>query len=217
LAHALNPKFYDEEFIAQSNRKRKAPHKDKEVAIGVKKTSQRLFPSSQQTKVREKFACFVVGLEDFAGISALEERNTMNPIKWWTCYGENGAYLQSLATRILSQVARYSSTERNWSTYGFIHSMKHNRLGSQKADDLVYVHSNLCLVSRKGEEYTSGTHKEWDVDPKNLDLEISLFALDIVDDARGSGIGSSSHRGSSSTEHASCSFFYDEDEDQYDM
>jgi hypothetical protein len=37
LAHALNPKFYDEEFIAQSNGKRKAPHKDKEVAIGVKK------------------------------------------------------------------------------------------------------------------------------------------------------------------------------------
>jgi hypothetical protein len=35
LAHALNPKFYDEEFITQSNGKRKAPHKDKEVATGV--------------------------------------------------------------------------------------------------------------------------------------------------------------------------------------
>jgi hypothetical protein len=38
LGHALNPKFYDEEFIAQSNGKRKAPHKDKEVATRVKKT-----------------------------------------------------------------------------------------------------------------------------------------------------------------------------------
>jgi hypothetical protein len=37
LAHALNPKFYDEDFIALSNGKRKAPHKDKEVATGVKK------------------------------------------------------------------------------------------------------------------------------------------------------------------------------------
>jgi hypothetical protein len=37
LAHALNPRFYDEDFIAQSNGKRKAPHKDKEVASGVKK------------------------------------------------------------------------------------------------------------------------------------------------------------------------------------
>jgi hypothetical protein len=218
LAHALNPKFYDEDFIALSNGKRKAPHKDKEVATGVKKAFQRLFPSSQQTDVREEFACFAAGLEDFADMSALEERSTMDPIKWWTCHGANGVYLQSLATRILSQVASSSSAERNWSTYGFIHSVKRNRLGSQKAEDLVYVHSNLRLVSRKGEEYTSGPHKEWDVDAENPDLELSLSALDIDDDASGSGIqvASSSHRGSSSAEHASCSIFDDEDEDQYD-
>jgi hypothetical protein len=218
LTHALNPKFYDEEFIVLSNGKRKAPHKDKEVATGVKKVLQRLFPSFQQTEVREEFSCFAAGLEDFADISALEERSTMNLIKW-TCHGANGVYLQSLATHILSQVASSSLAERNWSTYGFIHSMKRNRLGLQKAEDLVYAHSNLCFVSRKGEEYTSGPHKEWDVDAKNPDLELSPFALDIVDDASGSGIqvASSSHRGSSSAEHASCSIFDDEDEDQYDM
>jgi hypothetical protein len=74
-------------------------------------------------------------------------------------------------------------------------------------------------VSRKGQEYTSGPHNEWDVDAKNLDLELSLSTHDIVDDASGSGIqvASSSHRGSSSAKHASCSIFYDEDEDQYDM
>jgi hypothetical protein len=156
----------------------------------VKKAFQRLFPSFQQTEVRKEFACFAAGLEDFADISALEERSTMNPIKWWTCHGANGVYLH-----ILSQVASSSSTERNWSTYGFIHSVKRNRLGSQKAEDPVYVHSNLFLVSRKGEEYTSGPHKEWDVDAENPDLELSLSALDIVDDASGSGIqvASSSH------------------------
>jgi hypothetical protein len=79
--------------------------------------------------VREEFACFATGLEDFVDISTLEERSTMNPIKWWTRHGANGVYLQSLATRILSQVASFSSTKRNWSTYGFIHSVKRNRLG----------------------------------------------------------------------------------------
>jgi hypothetical protein len=110
LAHALNPRFYDEDFIAQSNGKRKAPHKDEEVASGVKKAFQWLFPASQETYVREKFACFAAGLEDFVDISSLEERRTMNPVKWWTCHGENGVYLQSLATHILSQVASSSST-----------------------------------------------------------------------------------------------------------
>jgi len=55
------------------------------------------------------------------------------------------------------------------------------------------------------------------VDAENPDLELSLSTLDIVDDASGSGIqvASSSHRGSSSAEHASCSIF--DDEDRYDM
>jgi hypothetical protein len=127
--------------------------------------------------------------------------------------------LQSLATRILSQVENSSSAERNWSTYGFIHFVKRNRLGLQKDEDLVYVHSNLCLVSFKGDEYTSGPHKEWDVDAENLDLEFSLAALDIADDESGSGIQicSSSHRGSSYVKQASCSIFDDEDDDQHDM
>jgi hypothetical protein len=74
----------------------------------------------------------------------------------------------------------------------------------------------LCLARVKNIQV--GLIK-WYVDAENPDLELSLDALDVVDDANGSGIqvASSSHRGSSFVEHASCSIFYDEDEDQYDM
>lgn len=130
LARALNPKFYDEEFIAESDGKRKVPHKDKEVTNGVKKAFQRIFLASFQTDVRQKFPCFADGLEDFADISTLDERRTMDPVKWWTCHGASGVHLQSLATCILSQVASSSSVERNWSNYSFIHSVKRNRSGS---------------------------------------------------------------------------------------
>ena len=175
LAHALNPKFYDEELIAKSNGKRKAPHKDREVATGVKKALMRMFPSHLRREVKEEFASFAAG--DYADISALEERSTMNPVRWWICHGANGVHLQSLAIRILSQVESSLSAERNWSTYGFIHSVKRNRLGSQKAEDLVYVYSNLRLASRRGSEYNNGPSKEWDVDAENPDLDLSLAAL----------------------------------------
>lgn len=72
----------------------------------------------------EEFASFAAGLEEFEDISNLDERRSMNPIKWWTCHGANGLYLQSLAIRILSQVASSSLVERNWGTYGFIHNVK---------------------------------------------------------------------------------------------
>jgi hypothetical protein len=57
------------------------------------------------------------------------------------------------------------------------------------------------------------------VDAECPDLELSLGSLDIGDDATtiASGIASSTHRGSSSAEHASCSIFNYEDDDEYDM
>ena len=84
----------------------------------------------------------------------------MTPVRWWVCHGANGVHLQTLAIHVLSQVASSSSAERNWSTNGFIHSVKRIRLGSQKAEDLVYVHSNLHLASRRGLEYSSCPSKD---------------------------------------------------------
>eukprot|EP00253_Pinus_taeda_P009555 PITA_09555 len=184
-AHALNPKFYDEEVIAQSNGKRKAPHKDREVANGVKKSLMRMFPSHLHREVKEEFASFVAGIDDYADISALEERSTMNPIRWWICHRANGVHLQNLATRILSQ----------------------------KAEDLVYAHSKLCLASRKGPEYNNDPSKEWDVDAESPDLDLSLAALNIEVEP-GSGIGPSSSSAPPSTvEHRSASIFEDYDDE----
>eukprot|EP00253_Pinus_taeda_P004206 PITA_04206 len=212
LAHALNPKFYDEELIAQSNEKRKAPHKDREVANGVKKALTRMFPSHLHREVKEEFASFAAGIDDYADILALEERSTMNPVRWWICHGANGVHLQNLAICIISQVASFSSAERNWSTYGFIHSVKRNKLGSQKAEDLVYVLSNLRLASRRGPEYNSGPIKEWDVDAENPDFDLSFAALNIEAES-GSEIGASSSSTPPSTvEHCTASIF---DEDCY--
>ena len=48
-------------------------------------------------------------------------------------------------------------------------------------------------MSHRGVEYSSGLHKHWDVDPECSALELSLAALDIGDDAGGSGAPSSSN------------------------
>eukprot|EP00253_Pinus_taeda_P034500 PITA_34500 len=176
LAHALNPKFYDEKLIAQINGKRKAPHKDGEVANGVKKALMRTFPSHLHRELG------------------------------------GGVVMEKMV--YICKVAISSSAERNWSTYGSIHSVKRNMLGSQKAKDLVYVHSNLRLASRRGPEYNSGPAKEWDVDVESPDLDLSLVALNI-EVQPGSGIGPSfSSAPPSTVEHAFASIFYDDYDDE---
>ncbi|KAH9320414.1 hypothetical protein KI387_044514, partial [Taxus chinensis] len=74
-------------------------------------------------------------------------------------------------------VASNSSAERNWSTYGFIHSAKRTMLASKKAEDLVYVHSNLRLLTHKTQEYTSGPNKLWDLQSEKKDFEASTACL----------------------------------------
>lgn len=69
-------------------------------------------------------------------------------------------------------------------------------------------------MSCRGEEYTSGPHKEWDVDAECPNLELSLSALDICANGDVNASGSAS-RVASSVEQASCSIFADVDEEFY--
>ena len=86
-----------------------------------------------------------------------------DPISWWANYGASTPLLQYLVFKLLSQPASSSCYERNWSTYAFIQSFKRNKLISQRYEDLVYIHSNLRLLSRKKENYTKGASKYWDI------------------------------------------------------
>ena len=59
--------------------------------------------------------------------------------------------------------------------------MKRNRLQSKKAENLVFVHNNLRLLSHKSDEYKEGETKKWDVDAEIADLDASTAALTIDD------------------------------------
>ena len=43
---------------------------------------------------------------------------------WWAIHGASAPMLQKIAFKLLGQPSSSSYSERNWSTYSFIHSMK---------------------------------------------------------------------------------------------
>ncbi|GFY97962.1 hypothetical protein Acr_12g0005030 [Actinidia rufa] len=59
----------------------------------------------------------------------------------------------------------------NWSTYSMIQSVKRNRLATSRAKDLVFVHCNLRLLSRKSKEYTEWPSKYWDISGDQFDID----------------------------------------------
>ncbi|XP_057813740.2 geranylgeranyl transferase type-1 subunit beta [Cryptomeria japonica] len=87
------------------------------------------------------------------------------------------ATLCLLLLKCLMQVASSSSAERNWSTYSFIYSVKRNRLGAKRAEDLLYVQSYLRLLSHKDPKYNVGETRNWDLAPECADLDATVGQL----------------------------------------
>eukprot|EP00253_Pinus_taeda_P028973 PITA_28973 len=68
---------------------------------------------------------------------------------WWRMYGARVPLLQKLSIRIISQTCSSSRCEHKWSVFEKIHNKKHNRLESQRLNDMVYIYYNLRLWVRQ--------------------------------------------------------------------
>ena len=62
---------------------------------------------------------------------------------WWVSFGTHVKQLQLVAIQVLAQVTSSSTSEKNWSTFKFIHSKKQNCLKYKRVHDVVFVHANL--------------------------------------------------------------------------
>ena len=118
------------------------PHKDVELFAKRNKCLKRFFPDLDDRKnVTIEFGLF-------SGVGAYDDDNMddswiLDPMLWWPNYGSNLPMLQTLDLKLLGQPCSSSCVERNWITYGFVHCMRRNRITPKRAEDLVFVHSNL--------------------------------------------------------------------------
>ncbi|XP_059625062.1 uncharacterized protein LOC132268257 isoform X1 [Cornus florida] len=188
LAHSLNPRFYSTQWLQEAPN-RVPPHRDQEISSLREKCFQRYFTNDvERRKVKEEYACFSAGFREFGSVDSLNDRGLMEPAIWWVSYGASTPLIQSLALKVLGHPCSSSCCERNWSTYSFIQSLKRNKIAPQRAEDLVFVHSNLFLLSRRTPQYNVGETKMWDVGGDAFDslegsgkLEIANLSLDEPD------------------------------------
>ncbi|XP_039050202.1 uncharacterized protein LOC120191296 [Hibiscus syriacus] len=184
LAHSLNPRFYSDGWLSEDSC-RVAPHRDGERM----KYFRRLFPNDNDfDKVLDEFACFSLKLEPFEDLMSLTKRHSSDPKSWWANFGAEISLLQSLAFKVFGQPTSSSCCERNWSTCYFIHSLRRNKLNPSRAEDLVYIHYNLRLLSRSSSQYEDEKTKMWDVGGDAFDslgdvryLEFDELSLDEPD------------------------------------
>lgn len=86
----------------------------------------------------------------------------VTPLLWWR--GLRGTCtLAEVAVKILGAPVTSAATERTFSTFGWIHSKKRNRLTSERAAKLTYIAYNWKLMNgpsnRKPDKTTNETHQ----------------------------------------------------------
>jgi hypothetical protein len=143
---------------------------------------KKFFPNPEDlAKVKEEYARFSSCSEEFNDPDSIHDRWAVSPMTWWTNHGQSAPLLMSLAMKLLSQPASSSCCERNWSTYSFIHSVTRNALTPERAEDLVFVHSNLRHLSRRSDAYKTGETRMWDVGGDSFDSLGGIGVLEVAD------------------------------------
>ncbi|KAI9156180.1 hypothetical protein LWI28_001806 [Acer negundo] len=169
LAYSLNPRYYSEQWLEEAP-SHVAPHQDLEVILEKKKCIDRYFSNEyERRKVNEENAAFASFFLHFSSSNSINDRAFMALINWWIVHGASTPTRQSFALRLLGQPCSSSCCERNWSTYNFIHYMKMNKMTPQRAEDLVFVHTNLRLLLRRSPIYKECVSQLWDVGGDGFD------------------------------------------------
>nr|KAJ0192606.1 hypothetical protein LSAT_V11C800400220 [Lactuca sativa] len=137
-----------------------------------------MFPNDDEhSRVLDEYATFSMKSGHFEDLTSISEMATMEPKNWWVNFGAQTPFLRTLTFRLIGQPTSYSCAERNWSTYAFVHSIKRNKLTTSRAQDSVYIHNNLRLLSKNSNDDV----RMWDVGGDAFDSIEDLGFFEVVD------------------------------------
>ena len=137
-------------FVLHPIWREKNPDSDKEVHDGLMDVMERFtkFDVEKQGILCDELDIYKSMAGTFARAIAKDQKRMHQGVKWWETFGAHTPKLQQLALRVLSQGTCASPCERNWSTFSLIHTKRRNRLLPKNTEKLVYIHTNLRLISK---------------------------------------------------------------------
>ena len=104
-----------------------------------------------------------------------------NAFLFWTHHGDQWPQLQKLALQVFSLAASSAASERNFSTFGFMHSKLRNRLGQDAVEKLVYIKTNSAHFTEEG-TFPANFDESDDEDNDDAGAVSDIDALESNDD-----------------------------------
>ncbi|EEE64830.1 hypothetical protein OsJ_19687 [Oryza sativa Japonica Group] len=152
VALTREERYYYETWLEEAPN-RQAPHMDEEISDMRNKCFRRYFSGDDLRKIKQQFAYFSLFGSGFNSFDSIEDRAHMNAKQWWGIYGNSAPELKKLALKLRTANIIFLCRKK----------LEHLCLRPARAEDLVFVHQNMRLLSRRSEEYYSGPSIMWDV------------------------------------------------------
>jgi hAT family C-terminal dimerisation region len=92
------------------------------------------------------------------------------PLQYWQADGVSWPLLQYIAIKLFAMATSSAASERNFSTFGFIHSRLRNSLAPEKVQKLVFIKTNYRAFADTLVEYSDN---EFSSDRENEEVEIN--------------------------------------------
>lgn len=173
VAYQLDPKYRGEILDAE----RCDPIIEREIL--------RLVPEGKEDQVLMEYSEYVGKLGGFSD-DHLWGDMTAHPINWWTLVARRYPLLSTIARQVLSIPSTSAASERNWSSFGFIHSKLRNRLGDDKVEKCVYLYWNIKILKQirqeKGNVFNNTTNLEDNNVVRQDNDEIAYELLENLND-----------------------------------
>ncbi|MQL74012.1 hypothetical protein Taro_006371, partial [Colocasia esculenta] len=140
--------FFNPQYMYRTDGRRENYDNSSEVLIGAKNVIKRMLDNEDRAIIAcKQMHDYRLQLYHFGTSTAQRAAQILSPADWWLDHGRTYGYedLAYVAIRVLSQTTSATGCERNWSTFGLIHTKQRNRLKSARLEKLVFCHYNMRL------------------------------------------------------------------------
>jgi hypothetical protein len=136
---------------------------------------------------KKKVSCSIqdfLGKENGFTQSHISQLYVDNLARYWTCYLRSKIHdeLAQLAVRIYKTVANSVASERAFSVMGLVVTKLRNRLGSNKANMLIFIYMNLRVLERGNDLLLGDWVDKTDQDQVEIEDLLVLLDQELQDD-----------------------------------
>ncbi|MQM02055.1 hypothetical protein Taro_034814 [Colocasia esculenta] len=117
--------FFNPQYMYRTDGRNENYDNASEVLIGAKNVIKRILDNEDRAIIAcKQMHDYRLQLYHFGTSTAQRAAQILSPADWWLDHGRTYGYedLAYVAIRVLSQTTSATGCERNWSTFGFIHT-----------------------------------------------------------------------------------------------